>query len=175
MTKYVALLRGINSGKNPSTKMKDLQELFTDLGFRDVSTIIASGNVVFETDQEASTLKSLIESGFERKFNFKSAVILKSKREIESLIKANPFKDIKAGPGIATHVTFLSEGTKNTEIPKGKGYEVIKNTNGVIFSIVNLNETKTPALLKVLDDTFKSNLTTRTWGTVERIWQRLST
>ena len=56
MTRYVAFLRGINSGRNPALGMDRLRRIFEDLGFQDVRTVIASGNVLFETgaaDQRA--------------------------------------------------------------------------------------------------------------------------
>ncbi|MFD0395951.1 DUF1697 domain-containing protein [Streptomyces nogalater] len=47
MTKYVALLRGINVGGHAKIAMKDLRELFGALGFDEVQTYLQSGNVVF--------------------------------------------------------------------------------------------------------------------------------
>jgi uncharacterized protein (DUF1697 family) len=47
MNNYIALLRGINvSGQKP-VKMADLKSLFEDLNYKNVSTYIQSGNVLF--------------------------------------------------------------------------------------------------------------------------------
>ena len=43
---YVALLRGINVGGR-NVKMDRLREIFESLGFSNVETFIASGNVIF--------------------------------------------------------------------------------------------------------------------------------
>src|SRR5260221_10646488 len=50
--KYIAFLRGINVGGNNLIKMSDLKKQFEDLGFTNVQTVIASGNVIFETDKK---------------------------------------------------------------------------------------------------------------------------
>lgn len=51
MVRYVAFLRGINvSGKN-IIKMEDLREIFDSLGFKNTTTYIQSGNVLFEADE----------------------------------------------------------------------------------------------------------------------------
>lgn len=47
MQDWVALLRGVNVGGNNKVPMADLRGLCTDLGWEDVRTYIASGNVVF--------------------------------------------------------------------------------------------------------------------------------
>ena len=47
--RFVALLRGINVGGKTLLKMADLKACFEGLGFDEVSTYIASGNVLFET------------------------------------------------------------------------------------------------------------------------------
>ena len=45
---HVALLRGVNNaGNSPRVAMEDLRELFEQMGFRDVRTLLNSGNVVF--------------------------------------------------------------------------------------------------------------------------------
>ncbi|HLA07538.1 MAG TPA: DUF1697 domain-containing protein [Anaerolineales bacterium] len=51
MNKYVAFLRAINVGGHPIT-MDRLCEFFEELGFSNVETFIASGNVIFETKEK---------------------------------------------------------------------------------------------------------------------------
>ena len=46
-TRCVALLRGINVGRAKRLAMADLRQLAEALGWRDVSTILATGNLVF--------------------------------------------------------------------------------------------------------------------------------
>lgn len=46
--KYVAFLRSLNVGGKHVVKMPELKKLFEQLGFQNVQTFIASGNVIFE-------------------------------------------------------------------------------------------------------------------------------
>jgi uncharacterized protein (DUF1697 family) len=60
MTQYVAFLRGVSSGRNSTVKMGDLKLAFETLGYQHVRTVLASGNVLFEADeQEASLIERL--------------------------------------------------------------------------------------------------------------------
>src|SRR6185312_1324765 len=52
MMRYVALLRGIGP-TNPNMKGEKLKAVFEGLGFRNVHTVIASGNVIFDSPSKA--------------------------------------------------------------------------------------------------------------------------
>ena len=56
MSKYIAFLRAINVGGH-TVKMDVLRQLFESLGFANVETFIASGNVIFES--KAGNVKAL--------------------------------------------------------------------------------------------------------------------
>ena len=73
---YVALLRGINVGR--PTKMEDLREVFESLGYDGVRTVLASGNVVFETRKTAvGTLTRRIEDTLEQAFGYRITVVVR--------------------------------------------------------------------------------------------------
>jgi len=61
MTKYIALLRGINVGGNNSIKMADLKTAFARRDFQNIVTYINSGNVLFDSGLEESAVKSVCE------------------------------------------------------------------------------------------------------------------
>ena len=50
--RHVALIRGINVGRAKRVAMADLRELLAELGYRDVQTLLNSGNVVFSGGRE---------------------------------------------------------------------------------------------------------------------------
>ena len=89
--KYVAFFRGINVGGKNIAKMADLSQLFIGLGFQDVKTYIQSGNVIFSSDTEQHLSIPLLEKAFEERFGFISAVVVRSKTELESVIALLPF------------------------------------------------------------------------------------
>ena len=89
--RYVALLRGINVGGKSVIRMADLKECVERLGFDDVSTFIASGNVLFDAaERDAAKLESAIERALERRFRLPIAVVVLSRGELGRVIRAIP-------------------------------------------------------------------------------------
>ncbi len=170
-TTYVALLRGINSGKNPATKMEVLKKTFEDLGFKNVKTVIASGNVIFETSAtDKAKIAQKIEKGLTPVIGFRSDTIVRTIDEIQALVKKNPFKKIKVTPETRLYVTFIDgEGKTPLKFPvEGKGYTLLGIFNGTVCIVIYLAETKTPDVMKILDKNWSPN-TTRNWNTLIRI------
>jgi uncharacterized protein (DUF1697 family) len=85
MPRFIALLRGINVGGH-RVKMDRLRALFGELGFDEISTFIASGNVFFTTpDVDAAGLEQRIESHLEEHLGFPVATLLRTIPEIEAV------------------------------------------------------------------------------------------
>jgi uncharacterized protein (DUF1697 family) len=171
MTKYVGFLRGINSGKNPTVKMEVLRKTFENLGFENVRTILASGNVLFESSTDENTLEQKIEEVLLVSIGFQSDVIVHTIDNLQELVLYNPFKAVKITPYTRLYVTFIkSELKKNFKFPiGGKGYTILGLFNGAVCSVVDLLDAKTPSLMQVLDKEFGKDITTRSWNTVEKI------
>ena len=89
-TRYVALLRGINVGGKNIIAMTDLRAALEAHGLENVSTYIQSGNVLFETDRPAKTLESEIEAALEKAFKVPLVVVLRSHRQLKSVIDKAP-------------------------------------------------------------------------------------
>ena len=92
MTSWVALLRGVNVG-GITVKSAELRELFEELGFGDVRTVLASGNVVFTaTDAAASAdLKHRIEQALRDRFGYDAWIVLVTREQVERVVGAFPF------------------------------------------------------------------------------------
>lgn len=69
--------------------MADLGDLFRGCGFDDVSTYIASGNVIFDSDSTPDLAK--IQSAFEAEFGFVSEIFLRTTTEIDELLRRVPW------------------------------------------------------------------------------------
>ena len=108
MPQYVAFLRAINVS-NRRIKMDRLREAFTTLGFANVSTFIASGNVLFESPElNAAEAEARIEAHLPTALGFPSETFLRSSAEIAELLALRPFpaEDVDT-PGHRWHVSFL--------------------------------------------------------------------
>jgi uncharacterized protein (DUF1697 family) len=105
--KYVALLRGINVGGKSIVRMADLKECVEDLGYDNVSTFIASGNVFFETpERDAAKLERAIERALERRFKLPITVVVRSRAEVGRIVGAIPAKWI-GNESVRVYVAFL--------------------------------------------------------------------
>src|SRR5262249_43759410 len=112
-TKYVALLRGINVGGNKLVNMEALKKWLTSLGLRNVKTILATGNVIFETTEtDEDALGKKIEAKLEEALGHRVGVLVRPMKEIQKLVKREPFKAIKLTPETRFYVTFLSKNSK---------------------------------------------------------------
>ena len=106
MKRYVALLRGINLGTRNRVSMAKLREVCEKVGATNVRTLIASGNVVLDSDLIAGALRRRLELDFEREFGFGVLFVVLSAAEMKDVVEHNPFAD--AGPK-TVHVAFAAE------------------------------------------------------------------
>ena len=170
---YVALLRGINVGGNVLISMAKLKEEFESLGFRSVKTLLASGNVIFQTKRtEPAALAEKIASALEKTFKRRLDVIVLSIEELEKLEARNPFKGIKVTPEMGLYVTFLSEKPKSAGIPKlgSANFKILSVKDGMICSVVRRSADKgTVDFMSALEKKFGKKVTTRNWNTVVKI------
>ena len=153
--------------------MSTLKKTLEGIGCQNVKTILASGNVVFEANKEnLSSLSKKLETTLAKTFGFSIPVLLRTKRDIEKLIKSEPFKGIKVTPNTRLYVTFLSEKSKSMEIPKlpGKDFRILSVTDAEVCSVLRLSpEVGTVDLMGVLEKEFGKNVTTRNWNTLTKI------
>jgi uncharacterized protein (DUF1697 family) len=101
MTTYVGLLRGVNVGGNKMVAMADLRAMVTTLGFRDVKTLLQSGNVVFRGPWQATAkLERQLEAELERRLGLSVEIHLRTADEWTAVIGANPFRaEARKDPG----------------------------------------------------------------------------
>jgi uncharacterized protein (DUF1697 family) len=100
MVRPVALLRGINNaGKGARVAMADLRALFEGLGFRDVRTLLNSGNVVFSAPAgRRAHVLAQIEKALASKLQVTSPVTVLSAKEVKAAVRDNPFSRIASNP-----------------------------------------------------------------------------
>lgn len=113
MPRYVALLRAINVGGH-TVRMADLRAQFEQLGFADVSTYIASGNVRFSSASRAATaLERRIAEALEERLGYPVATFVRTPAALAATVANVPFTDL--APSDALQVGFLSRALTATE------------------------------------------------------------
>jgi uncharacterized protein (DUF1697 family) len=108
--RYVAFLRGMNLGKR-RIKNDELRAEFEALGFEDVATFRASGNVIFgAAKQSEGALTKTIEAGLGDALGYEVPVFLRSCDEVAAIAAQEPFaaKQVEASKG-KLQVTMFSK------------------------------------------------------------------
>lgn len=91
--KWAAMLRGINLGKR-QLKSAELKAVVEGMGFAEVKTILASGNVVFEAGgAKPEALERDLHAALEKATGLKSEIFVRNRAELAALVANNPFPD----------------------------------------------------------------------------------
>jgi uncharacterized protein (DUF1697 family) len=106
MTAYVALLRGVNLVGKTTLKMTDLKTIAERLGLTSVRTYIASGNLLFSSDQPKEALRRKLEHELQQHMGKQVRVMLRTADEMETVVRANPFTGV---PGNRVQAFFMNE------------------------------------------------------------------
>lgn len=91
--RYVAFLRAINVGGR-WVKMDDLRRIFGKAGMKNVETFIASGNVLFDSDDDAAELEPYLEAALQKSLGITTETFLRTGKELAAVAKCTPFRDI---------------------------------------------------------------------------------
>jgi len=116
MASRVAFLRGINVGGH-RVKMEELRALFEKAGFDDVSTFIASGNVIFEGGRASAVEQEhAIENFLGNALGYEVATFVRDFAELRTVASVPPFRPEEfAHAGWTLHVMFLRAAAGDAE------------------------------------------------------------
>jgi uncharacterized protein (DUF1697 family) len=139
MTTYAAFLRAVNVGGTGKLPMSELRAMCETLGFSNVRTYIASGNVVFESRLAERTVKAKLEQALEEYAGKPVGVLVRTGAELAAVLAGNPFES--AAPN-QTVVIFLDapppknvldgvSGQKSEEIRIGKRELYVHYAQGI--------------------------------------------
>ncbi|MBK0330848.1 DUF1697 domain-containing protein [Brachybacterium sp. MASK1Z-5] len=104
MTSYAVLLRAVNVGGTGKLPMAELREMCTALGFADVRTYIASGNVVLRSEDAADAVRTVVETRLEEFAGRPVGVAVRTAEQMRAVLARNPFPD---APGNRAMALFL--------------------------------------------------------------------
>ena len=100
VTAYAALLRAVNVGGTGVIRMADLKALCETIGFRDATTLLQSGNVVFTAKGSDKTVAQKLAGAIEKSHGFRPTVVVRTADEIADAMARNPFAaEAKNDPG----------------------------------------------------------------------------
>jgi uncharacterized protein (DUF1697 family) len=170
--RQVAFLRGINVGRAKRVAMLDLRALVEDLGYRDVRTLLQSGNVLF-TGRVGGSTASRIEKAIRDRLGMDVRVTVLTASELAMAIAENPLVEVAKNP--SRHmVAILKDPADRKLVVKlaredwspeafalGKRVAYFWCPDGILESRV----------AKAIDRALGDRVTTRNWGTLTKLNQ----
>jgi uncharacterized protein (DUF1697 family) len=109
MTRYFAFLRAINVGGHV-VKMDRLRQIFESLGFSNVETFIASGNVIFESSSKSvGTLETKVGSGLREALGYEVVTFIRTEAELVEIANYQPFSESDLAAAVSINIVFLGD------------------------------------------------------------------
>ena len=173
--RFVAFLRGINVGGRRPVKMEELRAAFSVLDFRDVRTVQASGNVVFEAPdgETEAAVGAAVAAGLERSLGYPVQLLVRPVGELEALVESAPFAGVPVSPATRLYVTFLSSpGENETDLGPSRDDRItlVRVTGREVLTAIELAPGwGTTELMSWLEKAFGRDVTTRNWNTILKI------
>jgi uncharacterized protein (DUF1697 family) len=106
MERQVALLRGINVGKNARVSMAELRELLAGAGYGEIKTHLQSGNVVLAAEATGADLEQELERLLHDQLKSPIRVVVRNRQELAAVVNADPLADVADTPKLK-QVSFL--------------------------------------------------------------------
>lgn len=175
MKTYVVLFRGINVGGKNKLPMAALKKFLEDLGFSDVTTYIASGNVILRSQESPGKIAARIEEALPRQFRLDSEIIkvlVLSQSTLQAVIDNRP-EGFGDQPGKYHSDAIFLIGISVEDALKvfdpREGVDTIWSGDGVIYS-QRLSALRTKSrLAKIIGTKAYRSMTVRNWNTVQKL------
>jgi uncharacterized protein (DUF1697 family) len=168
MTTYAGFLRGVSP---LNAKMAELKQCLETAGFGAVKTVLASGNVVFDSRAASrGSLERKIEAAMRKSLGRVFATTVRSIEELAALQAADPFKSFTLPAQAKRIVTLLhAEPTRKVKLPiELDGAQILCVKVTEVFSAY-VPSAKGPVFMALIEKTFGKDLTTRTWDTIGKV------
>lgn len=108
MFRHVAFLRGIGLG-NRRPQGVQLVRIFESVGYTDVASFMASGNVLLSADErDGRVVEQRASAALKKQLGYDVDVFVRPAAAVAAIARSTPFPDEDQG-AINVHVTFFSE------------------------------------------------------------------
>lgn len=170
---FVALLRGVNVGGNNMISMSSLKESFEKMGFRQVTTYINSGNIVFKTKEaDARKLEMKIEQMLSKEYQLNSKVVLRSFPEMAQLVESLP-RSWGGDSSWKYNVIFLRHTIDSEKIladlPAKNDIEEVLYRQGALLWSTQASEATRSNMVKLPSRKIYQDMTVRNLNTTKKL------
>jgi uncharacterized protein (DUF1697 family) len=179
MNTYVILLRGINVGGKNIVPMAGLRKCLEEQGFSNISTYIASGNVILNSDKRANEVKAQIEEVLPGNFKLDDGlinVLVLPHNQLQAIIDNKP-KGFGEQPEKYHSDAIFLMGIDSAQVMPAfnprEGVDQIWAGNGVIYSQRLSSQRTKSRLSKIMGTPLYKSMTIRNWNTTTKLLEML--
>lgn len=180
MNTYLVLIRGINVGGRNRVSMAGLRERLEELGFSNVSTYIASGNVFVDSDKRADAIRAQVETALPQTFKLDDElirVLVLSRKQLQAVIDRKP-EGFGEQPGKyhsdAIFLMGIDAAQALSVFDPREGVDTIWPGDGVIYSQRLSSQRTRSRLSKIVGTPAYKSMTIRSWRTTTKLLEILS-
>jgi uncharacterized protein (DUF1697 family) len=179
MNTYVILIRGINVGGKNKVPMAGLRKCLEELGFSNVSTYIASGNVILKSDKRAKEVKAQIEEVLPENFNLDDEfikVLVLARNQFQAIIDNKPKGFGEQPEKYHSDAIFLMGIDSAQAMPAfnpREGVDKVWPGDGVIYSQRLSSQRTKSRLSKIMGTPAYKSMTIRSWNTTTKLLEIL--
>ncbi|HEX6657102.1 MAG TPA: DUF1697 domain-containing protein [Ilumatobacter sp.] len=172
MTRWIALLRGVNVGGGNKIAMRALRVSCEGCGFERVSTYIQSGNVVFEAKRDEAAVTAALRKVLTEKHGLNVPVVVRSAREMDRLADSHPGLNAGVEPRYL-HIVFLDKKVEQAHVHRVDGARFDPDTFAVdgreIYVTYPNGSGRSKLTIEVFERAFGVTATARNVNTVRAL------
>jgi uncharacterized protein (DUF1697 family) len=179
MNTFAILIRGINVGGKNKVSMVELKKCLEELGFSNISTFIASGNVIVTSDKRADEVQAQIEKALPESFRLDSdliKVLVLTRNQFQAIIDNKPTDFGEQPDKYHSDAIFLMGIDAAQALPvfdPKEGVDKVWLGNGVIYS-QRLSALRTKSRLsRIVGTAAYQSMTIRSWSTTTKLLEIL--
>ena len=151
--------------------MPELKDALEAAGFDDVKTVLSSGNALFTTRSSAeSALAKKCEAALMKRLGRSFPTIVRRVDALRELLASDPYQAFRLAPDSKRVVTFLRTPPKSkVSLPiELHGARILAVVGSEVLSAY-VPTPKGPVFMTLIEKTFGRDVTTRTWGTIQKM------
>lgn len=172
--RFCAFLRGVNVN-GTSMKMDEVCQVFENAGMTEVSSVLASGNILFSSENSADDLKKPLEKAMGEHLRYEAFMFIKNRAEVQQMLTNVPFSSD------ASHHIYVFIGESGVEKQLAEEFkktpadgENAKIVDSDFFWQAPKGSTVKSDFGKILGNKrYKHLVTSRNINTIEKIMQKL--
>lgn len=173
---HVALIRGINVGRAKRVAMSDLRTLFTALNYRDVRTVLNSGNVVFSAGRaKGQRIADRVQKEMVERLGVAARVLVLARADYAAVMEENALRSVASDPSRLL-VVFCAEPAQLSKLEpllrKDWSPEAIGIGGAAAYAWCAAGVLDSE-LLKAVGRALGDSTTTRNWATATRVHELL--